>query len=200
MKTFHIDEPNEIGKKKQRVSRDDKMFFKQQVESVLKEREKRTEEKNQIKLKSLLAESHDDTDSSVGLLLLHDKQLLCLKRTGSYWSIPKGHIKFGESPIEALNRELAEETQIVLDTIPKLILTTEKENGGSFYLYVIHSINLQTPIIDEEHEEWKYYKFLDIPEKFDFKILQHLKRFYSDRFIRPHNDTVPDKSGEKYGE
>ena len=73
MKIFHIDEPNEIGKKKQRVSRNDKMFFKQQVESVLKERKKMTE--GNIKLKNLLIESQDDTDSSVGLLLLHDKQL-----------------------------------------------------------------------------------------------------------------------------
>jgi 8-oxo-dGTP pyrophosphatase MutT (NUDIX family) len=197
MKTFHIDEPNEIGKKKQRISRDDKMFLKQQVESILKERKKMTE--GSIKLKNLLIESQDDTDSSVGLLLLHDKQLLCLKRSDSYWSIPKGHIKIDETPIEALNRELAEETQIVLDTIPKLILTTEKENGGSFYLYVTHSSNLQTPVLNDEHEDWKYYKFYDIPEKFDFKILKHLKRFYSDKFVRPHNDTVSDESGEYFG-
>jgi 8-oxo-dGTP pyrophosphatase MutT (NUDIX family) len=197
MKTFHIDEPNEIGKKKQRVSRNDKMFFKQQVESVLKERKKMTE--GNIKLKNLLKEAQDDTDSSVGLLLLHDKQLLCLKRTDSYWSIPKGHIKIDETPIEALHRELAEETQIVLDNIPKLILTTEKENGGNFHLYVTHSTNLQTPVLDKEHEDWKYYKFFDLPEKFDFKVLKHLKRFYSVKFIRPHNDTTPDTSGEYHG-
>ena len=45
-----------------------------------------------IKLVELLQENKDTKDS-VGLLLIHDKKLLCMKRTASYWSIPKGHVQ-----------------------------------------------------------------------------------------------------------
>jgi len=190
MKTFHIDEPNEIGKKKQRVSRNDKMFFKQQVESVLKERKKMTE--GNIKLKNLLKEAQDDTDSSVGLLLLHDKQLLCLKRTDSYWSIPKGRVQENESSIDAVHRELMEETQIVLNRVPEKLICGNKDGGGEFHLFAVNSVNYEKPVLNHEHEDWGYFEFSKLPAPFDKRLLSMKNDWYSQKLLEPHSNYQKD--------
>jgi hypothetical protein len=41
MKKFHVDKPREIGKKKQRLSKKDKSFLRQMIESVINERKKK---------------------------------------------------------------------------------------------------------------------------------------------------------------
>ena len=37
MKTFHVDEPSEIGKKKQRISPKDKMMIKKEIRTTADE-------------------------------------------------------------------------------------------------------------------------------------------------------------------
>lgn len=53
--------------------------------------------------------------SSVKALLLHDGKYLLLKETlrkGDIWDLPGGKIEYGESPEEALHREVREELDL----------------------------------------------------------------------------------------
>ena len=70
-----------------------------------------------IKLRKILESM--DTESTAGICLFYDSKLLACKRTDSYWSIPKGHLHIGEVPSEGVQRELTEETQIVLNNNQK---------------------------------------------------------------------------------
>ena len=69
-----------------------------------------------IKLKSLLEKHPDDIDSTSGVIIEHANTILVLKKAEGNYSIPKGHMRKGETPREAMHRELKEETQIELHT------------------------------------------------------------------------------------
>ena len=121
-----------------------------------------------IKLKDLLFESHNDTDDSGGILYYwYDKVLLCLGEGSGIWNIPKGHIMIGEEPLEGAQREFTEETQIVLNGIPELAKTYKKDNGGTFYLYVLKGRTKFNARLDHEHSGWRYFDVNDLPEPID---------------------------------
>ena len=75
-----------------------------------------------INLKNLLFErGENDTDDTGGILYYYgDKVLLCLSSGSGKWNVPKGHIMKGEDPLDGAVREFKEETQIMLNGIPKL--------------------------------------------------------------------------------
>ena len=121
-----------------------------------------------IKLKDLLFEGHNDTDDTGGVLYYwYDKVLLCLGENSGIWNIPKGHIMIGEEPSEGAQREFTEETQIVLNGIPELAKTYKKDNGGTFYLYVLKGRTKFNARIDHEHNDWGYFNVNDLPEPID---------------------------------
>ena len=121
-----------------------------------------------IKLKDLLFEGHNDTDDSGGILYYwYDKVLLCLGEDSGIWNIPKGHIMIGESSLKGSIREFTEETQIVLNGIPELAKTYKKDNGGTFYLYVLKGRTKFNARLDHEHSGWRYFDVNNLPEPID---------------------------------
>ena len=117
-----------------------------------------------IKLKDILFEGHNDTDDTGGVLYYwYDKVLLCLSEGSRKWNVPKGHIQIGEEPLEGSVREFTEETQIVLNGIPELDSTYDKDNGGKFYLYVLKGKTKFIPRINHEHIDWGYFDVNDLP-------------------------------------
>ena len=122
-----------------------------------------------IKLKDLLFErDENDTDDSGGILYYFgDKVLLCLSSGSGKWNVPKGHIMKGEDPLEGSIREFKEETQIMLNGIPKLENTYKKDNGGTFYLYVFKGEKRFVPHLDFEHINWDYFDKGNLPEPID---------------------------------
>ena len=121
-----------------------------------------------IKLRNLLFEGHNDTDDTGGVLYYwNDKVLLCLGESNRIWNVPKGHIQIGEDPLDGSVREFTEETQIVLNGIPELANTYKKDNGGTFYLYVLKGNRKFIPRINHEHIDWGYFDVNDLPSPID---------------------------------
>ena len=121
-----------------------------------------------LKLKDLLFERDNDTDDIGGVLYYwYDKVLLCLGSRSGKWNVPKGHIMKGETPLEGSVREFTEETQIVLNGIPELANTYDKDDGGKFYLYVLKGKNKFRARIDHEHSDWGYFDINNLPKPID---------------------------------
>jgi len=120
-----------------------------------------------IKLQTLLEKHPDDIDSTSGVIIEHANTILLLKKAEGNYSIPKGHMRKGETPREAMHRELKEETQITLPTEPKFLYKKERpiEKGGN-YMYVFHyeSDKELKPILDHEHTDFGYYQKDELPE------------------------------------
>jgi 8-oxo-dGTP pyrophosphatase MutT (NUDIX family) len=56
---------------------------------------------------------------SAGGLFLRDGKILIVNQYGQSWSLPKGHLEEGEDVMEALKREIYEETGITDYTVVK---------------------------------------------------------------------------------
>ena len=128
-----------------------------------------------IKLKTLLEKQENDLDSTSGVIIEHNNKILVMRKAEGNYSIPKGHMQIGETPRQAMHRELKEETQIVLPTEPKFLYKVERpiKKGGNF-MYVFHyeSDKELTPVLDHEHTDFGYYDKDTIPED-----IYYLKEF-----------------------
>jgi len=111
-----------------------------------------------IKLKALLEKHPDDIDSTSGVIIEHDNKILVMRKAEGNYSIPKGHMRKGETPREAMHREPTE---------PKFLYKVERpiEKGGNF-MYVFHyeSDKELKPTLDHEHTDFGYYDKDTIPE------------------------------------
>tara|TARA_B100000575_G_C22743657_1_gene444457 strand:+ start:77 stop:472 length:396 start_codon:yes stop_codon:yes gene_type:complete len=120
-----------------------------------------------IKLKKLLEKHPDDIGSTSGVVIEHNNKILVMRKAEGNYSIPKGHMRKGETPRQAMHRELKEETQITLPTEPKFLYKVERpiEKGGNF-MYVFHyeSDKELKPTLDHEHTDFGYYDKDTIPE------------------------------------
>jgi len=129
-----------------------------------------------IKLKDLLFEGHNDTEDSAGVWISYDNRcMLCLREDGR-WSIPKGHIKLGEEPVEGALRELVEETQIMLNGTPELVKKVKKSKGdGYFHIFKFETDKKFIPRLDIEHTKWGYFSYDKLPTPLDEKLENILK-------------------------
>ena len=128
-----------------------------------------------IKLTRLLEKHPDDIDSTSGVVIEHNNKILVMRKAEGNYSIPKGHMRKGETPREAMHRELKEETQITLPTEPKFLYKVERPiNKGGNFMYVFHyeSDKELTPVLDHEHVDYGYYDKDTIPED-----IYYLKEF-----------------------
>ena len=128
-----------------------------------------------IKLETLLEKHPDDIDSTSGVIIEHDNKILVMRKAEGNYSIPKGHMRKGETPRQAMHRELKEETQITLPTEPKFLYKMERpaKKGGD-YMYVFHykSDKKLKPTLDHEHTDFDYYEKDNLPEN-----IYYLERF-----------------------
>jgi len=128
-----------------------------------------------IKLSTLLEKHPDDIDSTSGVIIEHANTILIMKKTEGGYTIPKGHMRKGETPRQAMHRELKEETQITLPTEPKFLYKVERpiDKGGD-YMYVFHykSDKELKPTLDHEHTDYSYIPISEVPDI-----------YYLDKFI-----------------
>lgn len=75
------------------------------------------------------------------LILRFDGKILILKHQSGVISFPGGKIEFGESLFDALNRELKEELNFTLNSMPKLFdvwnyISRDKKTHSVFIYYI----------------------------------------------------------------
>ena len=128
-----------------------------------------------IKLSTLLEKHPDDIDSTSGVIIESNNKILIMTKTEGGYTIPKGHMRKGETPRQAMHRELKEETQITLPTEPKFLYKVERpiDKGGD-YMYVFHykSDKELKPTLDHEHTDYSYIPISEVPDI-----------YYLDKFI-----------------
>lgn len=101
---------------------------------------------------------------SVGAIIVKDSKILCLKRVendflGGYLDLPGGGVDKGEGVIEALSREVKEETNLDVISVEKYVSYFDYKSGSgkktrqlSFYVIVKDS-----PIELNPKEHSAYY-------------------------------------------
>jgi len=118
-----------------------------------------------IKLMDLLLEQ--DTNDIAGIFVFNEKdEVLVLFKADGSPDIPKGHIDEGETPLEAVKRELNEETGIVLNTEPNSFGKVSVKPGKDFYRFVIKTNQDFVIYLSDEHKSFEFMKTHDIPPGF----------------------------------
>lgn len=114
-----------------------------------------------IKLMDLLLEQ--DTNDIAGIFVFNQKnEVLVLFKADGSPDIPKGHIDEGETPLQAVKRELNEETGIVLNTEPNSFGKVNVEPGKDFYRFVIQTNQDFVIYLSDEHKGFEFMKTDDI--------------------------------------
>lgn len=110
----------------------------------------------------------------VGVFIWKDGKFLMGKRLGSHgadtWSIPGGHLEFGESWEQTATREALEETGLAVTNIRFLAITNdifEKENKHYITIWVECDWLRGEPTITEPDkwidQQWRDFKSLPSP-------------------------------------
>lgn len=127
----------------------------------------------------------------VGVFVIKDSKILMLKRKGAHgegtWSIPGGHLEFGEDPEQTASREVLEETGVSIKNIRKGPYTNdifEKEDKHYITLFMLSDYESGEAEVKEvdfsEAVEWRNWDNLPAPL---FKPLENLLKTGFDPFV-----------------
>ncbi len=106
--------------------------------------------------------------STVGALIFNARDEVLMVRTQKWsnmWGIPGGKIKFGETSIDALRREIKEETDLAIDDI-EFVLVQDCIHSKEFYReahfvllnYTCRTVNGDKVTLNEEAQEFRWLK------------------------------------------
>ncbi|MFA7653946.1 MAG: NUDIX domain-containing protein [Candidatus Magasanikbacteria bacterium] len=121
----------------------------------------------------------------VAVFIVKDKKILMLKRIGAHgadtWSVPGGHLEYGEEPEDAAAREAMEEVGIKITNIRRSVYTNdifEKENKHYITLFFIAEIESGEPKILEPDrtEEIGWFEWGNLPQPLFLPEINLLKQ------------------------
>ncbi len=103
-----------------------------------------------------------------GYIVNEQGKILLVKRSSSdsilpgYWEVPGGGVDFGEKPIDALKREIKEETGLIIIVeyplyVESLVLENlqQKQAIDIFFLCRVNSDN-QAVLLSSEHSDYRW--------------------------------------------
>jgi len=99
-----------------------------------------------------------------------EKNVLILKHNTGKWLLPGGKIQKNESWIEALKREIKEETGITEFEIKKILdidSWTENETGYYVVTFIATILKADKITLSDEHIEYAWVKLSDL-DNYDF--------------------------------
>ena len=102
----------------------------------------------------------------VGVVINQSKQILLLKHTYRHkypWGLPGGWLERGEQPMQALQREIMEETGMTIEVVRPLIVEGDEDWPRVDLIFLCRVINDEFSSSDEVFSA-KFFTLLEIPE------------------------------------
>ncbi|NIE99229.1 NUDIX domain-containing protein [Pantoea sp. Acro-805] len=134
----------------------------------------------------------------VGVLIFRDGKLLLGRRKGSHgsgdWSAPGGHLEFGESPEACAQREVLEETGLVLGKLHNAAFVSnlfpEVNKHYITLLLVAHGSQGEPQLIEPEKcEGWQWFEPNALPQPLFAPLRTWIERdgvTYLKQLAQPH--------------
>ena len=122
--------------------------------------------------------------ASYGIIIKNDEILLCrisdkLPKHQGYWTLPGGKIEFGESPEEAMIREVFEETGLTVQPESILGIDSEvlhSESKSHHQIRIIYKVSYLTGnLVFEQNGTTDMCHWLPVQEVFKLPIVDLVK-------------------------
>ena len=122
--------------------------------------------------------------ATVGAIIDKDGKILLTKRNNEpfkdYWCIPGGHIDFGETPEQAIKREVKEETCLIVKSLKFSGYYSEIYKEINWHAVALIFICETKGIIKIDPKEVKAYKWFDKREALKQKLAFEHKKILTD--------------------
>jgi len=127
----------------------------------------------------------------IGTIIIKNNKILLGKRLNAHgegsWALPGGHLEYQESWEECAIREVKEETNLNIEN-PKFVYITNDifAKERKHYITIFMQTNLVTgdlKILEPDKcQEWKWFKWEDLPDKLFLPIQNLLKEGFKPKF------------------
>ena len=120
----------------------------------------------------------------VAIIIPVDGKILVGKRAGGVgpgsWSVPGGHLEFGETFEQCARREAREEIGVELDEVRYLHVTNDlmpqfDEHSVTIWMLATRFTGEVVNASPREHERWEWHRLSDVPEPL-FPSLANLRQ------------------------
>ena len=119
----------------------------------------------------------------VSFAIITDKKnrvLLCHRRDYDLWNLPGGGVEDGESPWDAVVREVKEETGLVVEPIHLTGVYSKSNKNEIIFSFACKIISGQIKLIDEA-DKIEYFDIEKIPKNTVPKQVERIKNYFSDK-------------------
>lgn len=120
------------------------------------------------------------------ILLVKDGKLLLVKHTYlSGWYTVGGGVDAGETPRQAIERELQEEVGITLITPPKLfsVYHNQSEKRDDYIVFYTSDDCTQTPVTSPEIAEQQWFSFNELPPDLSPATRRRIEEYLGEKTI-----------------
>lgn len=124
-----------------------------------------------------------------GLIKQGDKYLF-IKRSEindykpNEWDIPGGTVEFGETPDEALTREIIEETGLTVEIKKPTYIISNVQDGVRHQFWVVYECEYKAGNVKLNPEEHGEYLWASVKEAQDLQKIYFLDSFYNNCLIK----------------
>lgn len=120
-----------------------------------------------------------------GVLLVCEttKRFMLLQRSEentypNVWGLMSGAIEKEESPLEAVKRELVEETKINPEEIDFYLFESQYDMGYPFHFFIGYCKEEYTPELDYENKGYGWFNMTDLPKPLFPTLYSSLVRIF----------------------
>lgn len=131
-----------------------------------------------------------------GLIIRPDGKILLVKsyKWNNYFSVPGGHIEFGEKAEDAIKREILEETGLEVDVI-ELFMVQQAINPENYYKKNVHYIFLdylckaKNTNVKLDNIELQEYVWIDPKDALKLNLEPYTRRLL-EKYIKEYTSTT----------
>jgi 8-oxo-dGTP diphosphatase len=113
------------------------------------------------------------------LLLVNDNRYLLFKRRDSnLYALPGGHVEEGETPLDAVIREIYEELNITIPNVKLVGRYPYKNEVLNVYYYNNTEFDTSSILLDDEHSDYRWFTYYEVLKSKD--VMSNITMFIND--------------------
>ena len=115
---------------------------------------------------------------SLLLLVNNNRYLLFKRRDSNLYALPGGHVEEGETPLDAVIREIYEELNITIPNVKLVGRYPYKNEVLNVYYYNNTEFDTSSIMLDDEHSDYRWFTYYEVLNSKD--VMSNITMFIND--------------------